>query len=135
MTPEAIADKMMENDAYSQWLGITIMQIDAGTATLSMTVRPDMLNGFGVAHGSISYALADSALAFASNSHGQNAVSIETSIAHTKAIKNGDQLLAVAKEDHLGRQLGNYSITITNQSEQVVALFKGTVFRKETIWE
>src|SRR3989338_6740923 len=83
---------MMQLDAYSQWMGIRVLHIDFGTCTLSCTISPEMLNGFGITHGGISYALADSALAFASNSHGQQCVSIETSIAHIKPAQLNDTL-------------------------------------------
>lgn len=129
-----IVDQMYAKDTFSQWLGIKIDKIEQGFAQISMTVSSDMLNGFGIAHGGITYSLADSAFAFASNSQGKHAVSIETSISHTKAVKPGDQLTAVAKEDNLSNRLGIYSVTVTNQKNDVVALFKGTVFRKDTDW-
>lgn len=125
---------MYANDTFSQWLGITIEKVEQGFSQISMIVKSDMLNGFGIAHGGITYSLADSAFAFASNSQGRHAVSIETSISHTKAVKEGDQLTAIAKEDNLANRLGIYSITVTNQDNEVVALFKGTVFRKDTPW-
>ncbi|MEO9964409.1 MAG: hydroxyphenylacetyl-CoA thioesterase PaaI [Reichenbachiella sp.] len=133
--PKTIVDKMYAKDTFSQWLGISIEKIDDGYAKINMTVRENMLNGFGIAHGGITYSLADSAFAFASNSQGRHAVSIETSISHTKTVKKGDQLTAEAKEDHLSNRLGIYSIKVSNQENEIVALFKGTVFRKETNWE
>ena len=135
MEPKEIVDNMISNDFFSQWLGISIEEIDHGYALLSMIVRKEMLNGFGIAHGGITYSLADSAFAFASNSQGKHAVSIESSIAHTKAVNEGDKLTAMAKEEHVSNRLGNYSITVTNQHSEIVALFKGTVFRKNTTWE
>ncbi|SMD32125.1 acyl-CoA thioesterase [Reichenbachiella faecimaris] len=134
MTPKAIVDQMYAQDTFSQWLGITVESVEQGYAKISMTVKSDMLNGFGIAHGGITYSLADSAFAFASNSQGRHAVSIETSISHTKAVNEADKLTAIAKEDHLANRLGIYTITVTNQDEEVVALFKGTVFRKDALW-
>ena len=81
---------MLENDHYSQWLGIERLGETPGTCQLKMTVRKEMLNGFGIAHGAITYALADSALAFASNSHGRHAVSVETSISHLLPVREHD---------------------------------------------
>ena len=124
----AIVEKMFQQDAFSQWLGIRLLKVQPGTCTLKMDVRSDMLNGFGLTHGGITYSLADSALAFASNSHGYKAVSIETSISHTKAVRENDELTAVAKELNLGNRIGVYEVTVTNQQQQVVGLFKGTVF-------
>lgn len=124
-----ITGNMYAHDAFSQWLGIQIMEIGAGYCVLQMTVRADMLNGFGIAHGGIAYSLADSALAFASNSHGRQAVSIETSISHTCKIKEGDQLTAVAREENIGNTIGIYTVEVRNAEGKTAALFKGTVFR------
>lgn len=130
-----IIDKMYNNDAFSKWLGIERVRETAGSVTLRMTVRPEMTNGFDIAHGGITYSLADSALAFASNGHGHQAMSIETSISHTRAVKAGDVLTAEATELNLTRRTGIYDIRITNQDQEVVALFKGTVYRTEKLWE
>ena len=79
-SPQQIVDKMLKADAFSKWLGIEVINVSEGFSKLSMLVRDDMVNGFGIAHGGITYSLADSSLAFASNSFGNHAVSIETSI-------------------------------------------------------
>jgi acyl-CoA thioesterase len=99
-----------------------------------MKVRHEMLNGHGVAHGGITFTLADSAFAFASNSHGQKAVSIETSINHIKAVYEGDDLVAVANKESISRSLGQYIVRVL-RGEELVALFKGVVFRKNEEWE
>ena len=85
--------------------------------------------------GGIAYALADSCLAFASNSHGRKSVSVETSISHTQPIKEGDTITASAEEVSLTNKIGIYQIRISNQENKTVALFKGTVYRTEKIWE
>src|ERR1700742_4947547 len=95
---EKVVDTMFGNDHYSQWLGIERVKIEPGYCILKLKARKDMLNGFGIAHGGITYSLADSALAFASNSHGRKAVSIETSISHTEQVKEGDIITATAEE-------------------------------------
>lgn len=125
---------MYQNDAFSQWLGIEIIESNPGSCVLQMSVRKEMTNGFGIAHGGITYSLADSALAFASNSHGRQAVSIETSISHIKPVKTGDLLKALAKEMSLSNKLGLYQIEIYNQNNVMVASFKGTVYRTGTEW-
>jgi acyl-CoA thioesterase len=135
MTPEAILSAMLDNDPFSQWLGVSCTHIGPGACTLEATVRPEMTNGFGVAHGGITYSLADSALAFASNSHGQHAVSVETSIAHTAPVRAGDRLEAIATEDQRSKQFARYTVRVTANGAQLVALFHGTVYRKETLWE
>lgn len=133
--PKQIVDMMMANDFFSQWLGIEIIEVKEGSCKLQMIVRKDMLNGFGIAHGGITYSLADSALAFASNSRGQKAVSIETSISHTESLKDGDVIVAEAFEEKCSNKIGIYTIKITNaQDDKVVALFKGTVYRTSKNW-
>lgn len=133
MKPNEIVHKMFDNDAFSQWLGITIETIEEGTCTLSMTIRKEMTNGFGIAHGGITYSLADSALAFASNSLGRQSVSIDTSINHIEMLKEGDFIKAIAKQDALKNKFGFYTIEIKKENK-IVALFKGTVFRSDKEW-
>ncbi|WP_396176053.1 hotdog fold thioesterase [Flavobacterium sp.] len=134
MIPKEIVNKMFQNDFFSQWLGITVESIEEGTCTLSMTIRKEMLNGFAIAHGGITYSLADSALAFASNSHGRQSVSIDTSINHIETLKEGDTIVAVAKQEALKNKFGFYTIEIKKENT-VVALFKGTVFRSDKEWK
>ena len=130
-----VVDKMYENDAFSQWLGIKRIEDGAGISVLQMSVRKEMLNGFYILHGGVSYSLADSALAFASNGHGRKSVSVETSISHTHACKEGDVLTTNTKEMSLSNKIGVYQISITNQEDKTVALFKGTVYRTSKNWE
>lgn len=134
MTPEEIVRKMMLNDEFSRWLGIQVEHVAPGTCRLSLTVRKDMLNGFGIAHGGITYSIADSALAFASNSHGRQSVSIDTSINHIESLREGELITAIAKEESLKNRFAFYSIEIHSQNK-LVALFKGTVYRTERNWE
>ena len=103
---EKIVDTMYQNDAFSQWLGIEIIDVSEGFCQLKMTVRKEMLNGFQIAHGGIAYSLADSALAFASNSHGRKSLSVETSISHTVSVKEGDVLTVTTKELSLSDKIG-----------------------------
>lgn len=133
--PVRVVDRMFNNDPFSQWLGIERVEDSAGKSILRMTVRKEMLNGFDIAHGGITYSLADSALAFASNSHGIRSVSIETSISHTKPVKEGDVLTAQAIEKNLTSKIGVYEIMVTNQKEETVAIFKGTVYRTGKEWD
>jgi acyl-CoA thioesterase len=100
-----------------------------------MTIRKEMLNGFAIAHGGITYSLADTALAFASNTHGRKSVSIETSISHTESLIEGDIITATTEEKNLTNKTAVYHITIKNQHDKTVALFKGTVYRTSKEWE
>lgn len=131
---ERVVARMYENDPFSLWLGIERVKVAAGTCVLRLTVRGEMLNGFAIAHGGITYSLADSCLAFASNSHGIQSVSVETSISHTKPVKEGDVLTATAQEMSLSNRIGIYHISVTNQHGDTVALFKGTVYRTGKPW-
>lgn len=133
--PTRIVDAMMAKDYFSRWLGVERVEDGEGRSVLKMTVRKEMLNGFGIAHGGITYSLADSAFAFASNSRGRHAVSIETSISHTEKVKEGDILIAEAVEEKLNYKIANYRITLTNQDGKVVGLFKGIVYRSSKEWD
>lgn len=132
-TPNEIVNTMMAKDYFSQWLGIEVLEVNQGSCKLQMIIRKEMLNGFGIAHGGITYSLADSALAFASNSHGQKAVSVETSISHTQSLKENDILTAEVIEEHLSNKIAVYSIKVLKGTD-VVALFKGSVYRTSQLW-
>ena len=134
LSPDQIINQMMEKDSFSKWLRIKIEDIQKGSCILSLTVKKEMLNGFDIAHGGTCYSLADSALAFAANSHGKKAVSIETSISHTNKVLCGDKLTAHTKELNKTSKIGLYSIEITNQESLTVAQFKGTVLFSDKNW-
>lgn len=127
--PAQVVDKMMKDDLFSQWLGITVIEIREGYSKLKMTVRPEMINGFGIVHGGVAFSLGDSAFAFACNNRNNLSVALDTSINFTRPVHVGDELTAEAKEIHNGKSTGLYHITITNQRDHVVAVFKGTCFR------
>jgi|SRR6218665_538750 len=127
--PSQVVDKMMKDDLFSQWLGISVIQVREGYSKIKMTVRPEMINGFGIVHGGVAFSLGDSAFAFACNNRNNLSVALDTSINFTKPVHVGDELTAEAKEIHNGKSTGLYHITITNQRDHVVAMFKGTCFR------
>ena len=129
-----IVNKMINGDAFSKWLGIKVLEINEGNCTLKMTVRDEMTNGFNIAHGGITYSLADSALAFAANTYNIQSISIETSISHTKKVQSGDILKATTKEINKSKKTSIYYITITNQDNIEVAHFKGTVYKTKKKW-
>ena len=135
MTAEEIINKMMASDKMSQWLGIEILNYTPGAVSLRMTVREEMVNGFNVTHGGITYSLADSALAFSANSHGMRSMSIETSVSHLKSVHAGDVLTVTTRELTLTRKTGVYSMDIVNQKNELVAHFKGTVYRSDKVWD
>ena len=129
-----VVDKMITGDAFSQWLGIEILEITKGYCKLKMIVRKEMTNGFDIAHGGISYSLADSALAFAANSDGIQSLSVETSIVHTKKVMSGDTLIAETQEVSKNDKSAVYNINITNQDNIEVAHFQGKVYRTKREW-
>ena len=127
--PKDVVSHMMKNDLFSQWLGIEIVEIKEGYSRIQMSLRKEMINGFDVIHGGIAFSLADSAFAFACNNRNNLSLALDTNISFTKTTRPGDTLTAEAKELHNGRSTGLYLITVTNQNNEQVALFKGTCFR------
>lgn len=123
-------EKMMGNDHFSQWLGIEVAEIITGRCSLRMRVRRDMLNGFGIAHGGILFSLADSALAFASNSHNRLSLSLNASVSYPASCTEGDVLVAEAAEISLANKSGVYDVTVRRERDDaVIALFRGMVYR------
>lgn len=133
MKGEAIPIKMLSLDPFSQWLGIEILECEIGHCKLGMTVRKEMLNGMGKAHGGIAYALADTAFGFTANTHGKYAVSIETSINHIEAVNEGDYLIAESVIEKVNNKLG-VNVVEVKRGDELVALFKGVVYRTEKQW-
>jgi acyl-CoA thioesterase len=128
---ERVVAGMMARDAFSQWLGIEVLTTKPDESVVRMTVRSEMVNGFGVAHGGIAYSLADSALAFAANTNGNVTVAIDNGITYPAAVQVGDVLTASCTKESTTRRLGFYRVAVTNQKGAVVAGFKGTVYRTD----
>lgn len=133
MTPRAIAEKMLANDKFSQWLGVQLLDVDKGYCKIQMQIRDEMLNGMRKAHGGITFSFADSAFAFASNSHGRKSVSIEASVNHIEALEAGDIITAEAYEKSVKNKLAFYTIDI-KKGDLLVAIFKGVVYRTQAEW-
>jgi acyl-CoA thioesterase len=119
-----------EQDNYAKHSGISIVALAPGYAKVQMPIQDFHLNGVKIVHGGAIYTLADYAFGIASNLHGQIAVSINASISYIKAAKGGT-LLAEAKEVSLEPRLGNYTINITNEQNELIAVFHGTAYRKK----
>lgn len=132
---ERVVAGMMAKDAFSQWLGATVVDVRPRRATVRATVRPEMVNGFGVAHGAIAYAIADSALAFASNTNGNITMSIENSITYPAPVNVADVLTATAKLETESNRLAYYRVVVRNQKDDIVALFRGTVYKTSNAHE
>jgi acyl-CoA thioesterase len=127
----AIVRHMLAHDVFSRWLGVEIIHLGPARVTLRMAVREDMTNGFGVCHGGVTFAFADSALAFASNTGGRVTVSIENSMTYPAAVRVGDLLLAEAEQEASSQRLAYYRVRVTKGDGAVVALFRGTVFQTD----
>ena len=130
---QALADRcvraMLERDAFSRWLGIEVLFVAPDSVAVRMTVRGEMLNGFGVCHGGVTFALADSALAFASNTHGRVTMSTENGISYLAPVVAGDELTAEATEEGGGRRLRVFRVVVRRQGGEAVAIFRGSVYR------
>ena len=125
---ERVVAAMLAHDAFSRWLGVEVVHVAPQRATVRMTVRDEMANGFGVCHGGVTFALADSALAFASNTRGTVALSIENAIGYPTPARPGDVLVATAEPDSTGGRVGFYRVTVANQRGEAVGHFRGTVY-------
>ena len=134
MQGEKIPHKMLSLDPFSQWLGIEILECEIGRCRLGMTVKKQMLNSMGKAYGGISYALADTAFGFTANTHGKYAVSIETSINHIEALNEGDYLVAESVIEKVNNKLG-FNVVEVKRGDELVARFKGVVYRTQKDWE
>ncbi|MTE28075.1 PaaI family thioesterase [Winogradskyella ouciana] len=134
MKGEQIPHKMLSQDAFSTWMGIEIIESEIGRVKIGMTIRKEMLNSMNYAHGGVSYTLADTAFGFTSNTHGKYAVSIETSINHIEALEEGDYLVAECIIEKVNNKLG-FNIVEVKRGEELVALFKGVVYRTQKQWE
>ena len=126
---ELVVATMMRHDTMSQWLGIDIVEVGPRRCVCRLKVRKDMVNGFGVAHGGVAFSLADSAFAFACNTHGQVTVSIDNAVSYPAPVYAGDVLTANAWEEASSNRLGYYRVDVRNQHGAIVALFRGTAFR------
>ena len=124
-----VVNLMTGNDAFSKWMGVEILEIKEGYSKLQLKIRQEMMNSFGIVHGGIPFSLSDTAFALACNNRNNLSVALDCAITFSKAINLGDTLIAEAREIHNGRSTGVYLVTLTNQDQQQVALFKGTCFR------
>jgi len=124
-----VVEFLKENDKVSKWLNIDIIEAKAGYVCTKMTVRKDMLNAAGVCHGGVIFSLSDFTFAIASNIYGYIALAISANINFANAAKEGDVLIAKAKELNKTRKVGIYAITVERESDnKLIAVFNGEVF-------
>ncbi|MBI4989009.1 MAG: hydroxyphenylacetyl-CoA thioesterase PaaI [Rhodocyclales bacterium] len=126
---EAVGAAMFPRDRNAHFLGIRLDEIRPGYARMSLSVRPEMTNGHDVCHGGIIYTLADTAFAYACNSHNGNALASACSIDYLAPAHPGDTLGVVCEERHLAGRTGVYDAVVTNQDGKRIALFRGKSHR------
>ena len=129
-----IVERMMAADTMSQWLGIEVLESAPGVCRCSLKVREDMVNGFGIAHGAITYALADSTLAFAVNAQGRHAVSVTSTIQHLARVQVDDVLTARAIPRADGGRIAHVDVEVTNQEGARVAWLTATGYKMSKSW-
>lgn len=127
---QAVYEKMMATDYCSQWMGIEPILIEEGHCKISMMVKKEMLNGYGILHGGMAFTFADSAFAFASNSYGRLAVSIQGSMNYAKSAKEGEKLIAEATALNVTHKTADFDVQVyAAETEEVYYYFRGTVYR------
>lgn len=123
------AEDLLSNDAFSNWMGIGILEADENYCLISMKVKEEMINGLKTVHGGVIFALADSALAFSSNTKGEVAVALNCYINFMKAVRLGDVLVSESRLLNETRKTAVYEISVKNQTEELMASFRGTVYK------
>ena len=130
-TAQKVYDKMISKDYCSQWMGVEPLLIEEGHCVIRMRVKQEMLNGYGILHGGIAFAFADSAFAFASNSYGRIAVSITGSMSYSQSAKKDDVLLAEAKALHVTYKTAEFEVNVSSEATgEIHYRFRGIVYRK-----
>lgn len=126
-----VVSEMMKNDAFSRWMQIQIIEIREGYSHISMQIRKEMLNGFGIVHGGILFSLADSAFAFSCNSDGKLTLALDTNISFLKSAKEGEVISAIGEKINATRKTGLYIVKIFNEENEMIAMFKGTSYKTQ----
>ncbi|RLZ08636.1 hydroxyphenylacetyl-CoA thioesterase PaaI [Faecalibacter macacae] len=129
MEPQRLLHAMTANDKFSEWLGLEVLEVREGYAKLQAKIRPEMMNGVGSVHGGVTFSMADSAFAFSCNMYNNISVALDVHISFTKAGRDGDVFTIESQEVSTTKKTGIYDIKVTNQNNELIALFKGTCFR------
>lgn len=133
--PYKIVSRMLENDAFSKWMGIQLLDVNEGSCKISCKIRNEMLNGFQVTHGGIVFSLADSALAFSAATYGRVSLAIDNSISFTKKTTLDDTLIALSECINITHKTGVFEVNVMNSKSELIAKMKATVFRTGEIIE
>ncbi len=123
------AQKLYNQDAFSQWMGVKLIDIKENYCLIEMPIKAEMINGLKTVHGGVTFSLADSALAFSSNNKGDAAVALNCHINFTKAVRLGDTLRAESIMMTDTRKTAVFDISVKNQHNELVAGFRGTVYK------
>ncbi len=126
---ERVKRYISSKDRLIDLLGAKVLEVSPGYAKVALTVEDKHLNAANVCHGGVLFSLSDLAFALASNSHGSLALALEVSMSFLRAVSMGEQIVAEAKEAHLGKKTATYIMTVTNARGEKIALTKGTVYR------
>ncbi len=129
MIEKTIPEIMLLNDNFSRLLGIKIIKQNSSEIVLNLKIKKKFMNGFNLLHGGVTFSLADTALAFASNFNGKKSVTIDSSISYFIKCNTGDILTAKTREINSSKKFGIYEVEILNQKNKLIAKFKGTVYR------
>jgi acyl-CoA thioesterase len=130
---EQVKQIFQDRDNFAKYVGIELLEVKQGYAKVKMAIEEQHLNGVGTVHGGVIFTMADFALAAASNSHGRIAMGVNVNVTYLKAATAGT-LFGEAKEVSLNHKLGHYLVNISNEQRDLVAVFQGTVYRKEEVW-
>jgi len=129
MEPQRLLHAMLDHDKFSEWLGLEVLEVREGYAKLQAVIRPEMMNGVGSVHGGVTFSMADSAFAFSCNMYNNISVALDVHISFTKAGREGDVFTIESQEISSTKRTGIYDIKVTNQNNDLIALFKGTCYR------
>ena len=129
MEPQRLLHAMLDHDKFSEWLGLEVIEVREGYSKLQAKIRPEMMNGVGSVHGGVTFSMADSAFAFSCNMYNNISVALDGNIYFTKAVREGDVFTIESQEVSSTKKTGIYDIKVTNQNNELIALFKGTCFR------
>lgn len=129
MIQQKVVDEMLSKDKFSEWLGLELKELRPGYVRLEAKIRAEMMNGIGTLHGGVTFAMADSAFAFTCNMDNAVSVALDAHISFTKAGYEGDVFTIESTEINTTRKTGLYEVTIKNQHQELIAVFKGTCYR------
>lgn len=127
---QTVREKFL-SDIFPRTLGIELLELAPGFAKVAMALTNNMLNFHGIGHGGAIFTLADTALGLASNSYGKKAVALTVTINYLSPAQAGSKLIATAREQHITNHTAVYDITVIDETDKVIAIARGTVFRLE----